>query len=531
MAFVWMSLFTVRTAVELMLGVALVASLIWYYYYAKPPPRLTRFELPVVRRHEKGVTAPSTEPVRIFLGSWNMGDALAGENMSEYLKVEDCDLVVLGVQECALSGVSSAECEAKWLRVVEQECLGPSYHRLDVISVRDSIRLVAYAHRDLTPRVHSVYSRAMILELPVFRRKGAVAIAFSVGATTFAFLNCHLSAHQKQRLRRNADVYQILEDMRSLSGLRAAGFAHQDYSFLMGDMNYRIDLSNAEVNTLISEQRWTDLQTADQLLVSHRAGELLANFQHPLPHFPPTFKVHKVKKQSLSSRGPNPYNKQRIPAWCDRFCVRSAGLPLDLVDFSSSPYPDSSDHIPVRAIYDAEALRVVPASTIQPYFYLSFQSLEYRLNSGRRGLFQLRVHSPVLTYWQASTVPVSSPTNAPQIDCSPLQDLQTVRLSLAVLRTQQVFITAYEFDTSTNAQAIAGLSSISLSSLKLRGKSMFDVRLSFAGLYTGTLSGVLSLNCSSSAQQQQQQPSRRAQLSESLSSSYSRLSSSGARSE
>jgi hypothetical protein len=86
------------------------------------------------------------------------------------------------------------------------------------------------------------------------------------------------------------------------------------------------------------------------------------------------------------------------------------------------------------------------------------------------------------------------------VNCEQLQDLHTVPLSLAALRTQNLFVTVFEFDSSRNAEAIAGMGSLSLRQLKLRGKSMFDVRLSFGGIITGHLTGVLALNTTTCAE-------------------------------
>ena len=47
-----------------------------------------------------------------------------------------------------------------------------------------------------------------------------------------------------------------------------------DYVFWCGDFNYRIDLPNEEVKSLVAEQNWTALKTMDQLNIQRREGNV-----------------------------------------------------------------------------------------------------------------------------------------------------------------------------------------------------------------------------------------------------------------
>ena len=46
--------------------------------------------------------------------------------------------------------------------------------------------------------------------------------------------------------------------------------------FWCGDFNYRIDLPNAEVKSLVKEKRWPELRASDQLSVQKAEGKVYA---------------------------------------------------------------------------------------------------------------------------------------------------------------------------------------------------------------------------------------------------------------
>ena len=161
--------------------------------------------------------------------------------------------------------------------------------------------------------------------------KGGVATALSVGGTSFAFIACHLQAHQgdkgelAERNRQAADILaNTLPPLRPpplIAAHDASGrdpTSHFDHVFFMGDFNYRLGApldvrrwqtealpkdpyASAEgtafrhkVTSAIASEDWHELQGYDQLQAQIDHGDAFCGFDAGTPQlgFPPTFKLH-----------------------------------------------------------------------------------------------------------------------------------------------------------------------------------------------------------------------------------------------
>ena len=123
--------------------------------------------------------------------------------------------------------------------------------------------------------------------------KGAISIQAAVLGQQFQFINCHLAPHQHQSAQRNATIARILDSL-----LRKD--LHSEV-ILLGDLNYRIEMSEAEYKKLIDGKKNTDNQIKylafldkDQL---NNQGDLksdfLLRFEEGDINFAPTYKIGK----------------------------------------------------------------------------------------------------------------------------------------------------------------------------------------------------------------------------------------------
>lgn len=111
-----------------------------------------------------------------------------------------------------------------------------------------------------------------------------------------------------------------------------------DYVFWFGDLNYRINLPNEEVKSLISRSAWLELQRADQLSMQREAKEVFGGFSEGPLCFAPTYRY------DLFCDSYDTSEKQRCPAWTDRVLWRRAKLV-----FKKSNSPSVNDGINGRA--------------------------------------------------------------------------------------------------------------------------------------------------------------------------------------
>mmetsp|Transcript_5372 Transcript_5372/g.7558 ORF Transcript_5372/g.7558 Transcript_5372/m.7558 type:complete len:391 (+) Transcript_5372:2217-3389(+) len=209
------------------------------------------------------------------------------------------------------------------------------------------------------------------------------------------FFSAHLAAHEGRtfRQRRNSDVCEIFSGCRSeLASKSSAALrspispaldlsSQLDFCFFVGDLNYRVmtttngddpvvdeatvnnddddDDDEADDDDEEANNDYNDTALAsidflrDELSLEMAENRVFCNgWIAPLPPFPPTFKVVRGYQRCV-------YNKKRIPSWCDRilFKVRdntsnSRNSRVSLLDFDYIPQIKSSDHKPIRALFE-----------------------------------------------------------------------------------------------------------------------------------------------------------------------------------
>ena len=64
----------------------------------------------------------------------------------------------------------------------------------------------------------------------------------------------------------------------------------QDYKFIFGDLNFRIDLPDEMVRAQINKKNYKALQQRDQLLTSMGNNAILSQYQEGPLNFDPTYK-------------------------------------------------------------------------------------------------------------------------------------------------------------------------------------------------------------------------------------------------
>jgi len=109
-----------------------------------------------------------TEPLSLFVGTWNMGDSVPPPALEGWIPREAHDLYAVATQECS---------DEHWLAALDSH-LGSSYVRITERRM-GSIFLVVFTHRRHAAKISSVESSYIPTGvLGVGTNKGAVALAF-----------------------------------------------------------------------------------------------------------------------------------------------------------------------------------------------------------------------------------------------------------------------------------------------------------------------------------------------------------------
>lgn len=332
------------------------------------------------------------DTVKVFAGTWNVGGVAPPDDLDleDWLdtKAKSYDIYVLGFQEIVpldarnVLGPKNSSISLKWNSLIgdalnntrrqqEEVQLHQEHHQQQFRCVMSKqmvgIFVSVWARSGL--RRHVRHPGASCVGAGVLGRlgnKGAVSVRFLLHGTSFCFVCCHLASGGKESdvLLRNVDAADILS---RTSFPRAGGggtwaqeelpkkILDHDRVVLLGDLNYRIAMDDAEARLLVRAKKWSMLLENDELLLELSKGRRFDGWREGLVTFSPTYKYHRnsdkfywcVDGGATGGRK----KQQRAPAWCDRILWRGKGLRQILYERCGGYR--LSDHRPVRAVFDA----------------------------------------------------------------------------------------------------------------------------------------------------------------------------------
>ena len=137
--------------------------------------------------------------------------------------------------------------------------------------------------------------------------KGAIVFPVTVSGARFVFMACHLTPHSENWESRNQQLRQLMDLVKD----------KYDYLTIMGDLNYRIELTYEECMQLINENNVKDLFAKDQLQITRGEDAQIARLKEPKERdFLPTYKFD--PDSDVYDTSP----KHRVPSYTDRVLMR-----------------------------------------------------------------------------------------------------------------------------------------------------------------------------------------------------------------
>ena len=274
----------------------------------------------------------------------------------------------------------------------------PSYTRL-VSYQRGQMRLLVFGRTQSFDPVEDPPLPLQVLHTAAqntgragLANKGGIVTEILVnGSTRLSFVSCHLEAHEGQskyaiRCQTLADILRGTAHRKKVVAMlpandktshsahhvipspQSASHSYESaidvsltahYSFVLGDLNFRTDLSFVDpalaedeeghkqsVRNMVAAQDWKGLNAADEL---HRAllnKHCLVGFRTLFCNFPPTFKVERKAGYE--------YIDKRRPSYTDRVLFKTGHeLEKGLKPILYEPIDNftTSDHKPVRAAF------------------------------------------------------------------------------------------------------------------------------------------------------------------------------------
>ncbi|QLQ79690.1 hypothetical protein HG537_0C03380 [Torulaspora globosa] len=298
----------------------------------------------------------SQSSINLLVGTYNVNGTSRHADLSKWLfPIGDKfkpDIVVLGLQEVieltAGSILNADYSKGSFWENMVGKCLNQFDEKYLLLRVEQmsSLIILLFVRGDKANLVRQVEGANKKTGFGgITGNKGAVAIRFEYGDTSFCFVNAHLSAGINNIDERRNDYESIIK---GISFTRSKTIPHHDSIFWLGDLNYRISLSNEEVRKELTsrEEGYIDrLLRYDQLTREINSGVIFQDFREPTLKFRPTYKFDHGTDNYDSSE------KARTPSWTDRIIYKGENLhPLAYAD---APLL-ISDHKPVYAAYRAK---------------------------------------------------------------------------------------------------------------------------------------------------------------------------------
>lgn len=312
-------------------------------------------------RHQRHVYTTDSK-ASIFVGTFNVNAANARGDLGSWLfppapdaEGDAPDVYAIGLQELIelnAGSILAADLSkaAMWSRTVE--------HQLNAQNAADpylllrteliaSMTLLLFARRLKVAHMTQVGGALKKTGLGgIAANKGACAVRFDYGVTSFVLVTSHLAAGVGATVERFND-YQTI--MQGLTFTRSYTIRDHDHVIWFGDLNYRVNLPSDECRRLIENGAFDEVMRHDQLSHEINAKGAFGGFREGAVKFYPTYKFDKGTSQYDS------LEKQRVPSWTDRVLYRSGGpaaAALRQLTYGSAMDVLISDHKPVYATFE-----------------------------------------------------------------------------------------------------------------------------------------------------------------------------------
>ncbi|PIA63797.1 hypothetical protein AQUCO_00201256v1 [Aquilegia coerulea] len=302
----------------------------------------------------------------MFVSTWNVGGVVPPDtlDMDDWLDRHNnpCDIYVLGFQEIVplnagnVLGAEKNRISMKWNSLIRaalhkntNTSAQPQNQKNKVYSIKGGSSMNSSFPMDY----QCIISCGI---MGCLGNKGAVSVRFCLHETSFCFVCGHLASGGKEgdEKHRNSDAAEILSRTSFPRGplyILPPKILDHDRVVFLGDLNYRISLSEATTRSLVENKEWNTLLENDQLRVELMEGKIFEGWQEGPIKFSPTYKYYPNSDAYYGCDQSKKGEKRRSPAWCDRIIWFGKGLKLKKYDRGESRL---SDHRPVWAIFTAE---------------------------------------------------------------------------------------------------------------------------------------------------------------------------------
>ena len=303
----------------------------------------------------------NSSKVKIMCITWNIAGIscnvdynitkLFTENIF-YYKNEPPDIIVVGIQEIIklsitsiLSIVSNQENVITWttniINTISKVFKGNEYYQLKCMDLV-GIYLLVLVKKSLRKNVSLIDSNTTKTGVyGTMGNKGFFTLTLKCFDSLISFGSGHFEAGQSKNEDRISTLIQLLNKSVNINDVEFT-FKDIDFWIILGDLNFRIDLSYEDAISLIKDKKYDVLYSLDQFNTSRENYPFLKEYiKEREINFEPTYKYVKGSNEYAYDE-----DKVRVPAWTDRifYCKNKNIKMLTYDTIKSIKY---SDHRPV----------------------------------------------------------------------------------------------------------------------------------------------------------------------------------------
>ena len=303
----------------------------------------------------------NSSKVKIMCITWNIAGIscnvdynitkLFTENIF-YYKNEPPDIIVVGIQEIIklsitsiLSIVSNQENVITWttniINTISKVFKGIEYYQLKCMDLV-GIYLLVLVKKSLRKNVSLIDSNTTKTGVyGTMGNKGFFTLTLKCFDSLISFGSGHFEAGQSKNEDRISTLIQLLNKSVNINDVEFS-FKDIDFWIILGDLNFRIDLSYEDAISLIKDKKYDVLYSLDQFNSSRENYPFLKEYiKEREINFEPTYKYVKGSNEYAYDE-----DKVRVPAWTDRifYCKNKNIKMLTYDTIKSIKY---SDHRPV----------------------------------------------------------------------------------------------------------------------------------------------------------------------------------------
>ena len=282
--------------------------------------------------------------------TWNMHGLNPSQNEINALlnphKKKDYDIFAIGSEECLRSIFKSLFYSDKTIWEDNLKNYFGNDYQLIASETLCAIHLVIFIKSSLIKNISRVQANKVKTGAKnLLGNKGAVGISFNIFNLSIMIINCHLAAYQDRSVQRNIDFQRCLTNMTN-------NYQSFDFIVLMGDLNYRLNNLNVDMNKIQEEH--LQFLNYDQLKYENNINRLNMNgFKEGEINFKPTFKYW---NNSDNYQYIDTHKIDQAPAWTDRILYKKNETCKNVLDIKQDKYNSMqeiimSDHKPVYSYF------------------------------------------------------------------------------------------------------------------------------------------------------------------------------------